>query len=53
MYLPEPERNNVVTEADTLKNHIKTVARPNANPTGRAKITRLEGLNFCHTDLNG
>ena len=53
MYLPEPDRNNVVTEADTLKNHIKTVSRPNANPTGRAKITRLEGLNFCHTDLSG
>ena len=50
MYLPEPERNNAVKEADTLTNHIKKVSRPTNNNGGRAKITRLEDLNFCYTN---
>ena len=50
MYLPEPERNNATKEVDSLSNHIKRVSKPTNNNGKKAKITRLEDLNFYYTN---
>ena len=53
MYNPKPESNNAVEGANTLSNQIKTIAKPNGKAPTRAKIGRLEGFNYGHTDDDG